>query len=354
MGQRPTIKDIVEHTGISSSTISRVLNNEENVHEATRERVERAISELGYRPHPVASALKSGRGRLVHIIPESDDAALMPAMLAGVADRATETGYRLIFSTLAYERRAVHIDERLIDGVIFIPDFEHSVSLDWLQRDISVPVVCLYGSAEAGSIATSIVSDDYGGAKMAVRHLVSTGRREIAYVNGVTQWIQSQHRYQGYIDALREAGLEVKGELIQQGDWSRGSGYTACERLLRAGTFDAIYSANDKMAAGILHCLSDHSVGVPDQVAVVGFDDRDLCQFVTPPLTSIALPLREMGRLAFDSLMESRMRLERGEQLTDRIIRVPCRLVERESTRGGISATIDATSLEAATQKGDE
>jgi LacI family transcriptional regulator len=344
MGRKPTLRDIAEYVGVSSSTVSRVINSEANVHESTRLRVQKAVVKLGYSQHPIASSLKTGRSSFIHVILESEDSAFMPPMLAGIADRATEAGYRMLLSTLAYERHAMHIDERLIEGVIYIPVFEYSVSLDWIRADLGVPVVCLYGYSESDDV-TSIVSDDYGGALIAVQHLLAGGRKIVACINGVEMWIQSQQRFKGYVDGLRGADIPLHRELIEHGDWSHESGFTACERLLRGCEFDAVFAANDKMAAGVLRCLNKHGITVPEQVAVVGFDNRDLCEYVNPQLTSIALPLREMGRRAFDTLIENKERLEIGLKPREQIIQVPCRLVERQSSCKTVSDSFGGTPM---------
>ena len=330
MTRLPTLKDVADRLGVSTSTVSRVANDCPGVHEATRRKVKSALSSLGYLPNPVATALKTGRGRIAHVIVESEDHAFMTPILGGTTAFAHEHGYRVLFSTVDYEQQSHDIDHRLADGIIVMPSFEHRVELDWLTRDVSAPVVCVYGYA-TDPRHVSVVSDDEGGARLATAHLIGRGRRRIAYIGGIGEWIQSKQRLAGYRAALEENGLAFDEALVERGDWSRESGYEACRRLLVGGRPDAVFSANDKMAAGGIHCLSEAGLRVPADVALVGFDDRDLCQFVTPRLTTVALPLRELGRRAFEVLLGNITAEQAGTEPTSGIVQVPCRLVERES-----------------------
>lgn len=353
MAKPPTLKQVATSLGVSISTVSRVVNDNPGVHEATRRRIQKALKRQGYLPNLAAKALKTGRGRIVHVVAESEDHAFMTPILAGTASAAHENGYRVLLSTVDFELGdggrggergdgngrsgngsnggARGIDDRLVDGFVMMPSFEHSVDLGWLTRGIDAPVVCVYGYA-TDPRHVSVVSDDQGGARLAVSHLLARGHRSIAYIGGVSEWIQSKQRLAGYKAALAEHGIGFDERLVERGDWSRESGYQACGRLLERARPDAIFSANDKMAAGVIHCLAGRGIAVPADVALIGFDDRDLCQFVTPRLSTVALPLREMGRKAFEVLLANIGARRTGGEPVRGIIRVPCRLVERESS----------------------
>lgn len=331
MTTRTTLKYVARHLGVSTSTVSRVVRGDPGVHEATRERVKVAISELGYSPHPLASALKTGQGGIIQVVLESEGAELVPAIFAGIAEAAQTSGYRLLTSTMACERELLPIDDRLVEGIVVISDFEHEVDLGWIRRYIDVPIVCAYGYAQEEANAVSVVSDDHGGAVMATEHLLSLGRRRIAFIGGISHWIQSKQRMSGYLSGLERHGVQPGANAIEQGNWTRESGYAACQRLLGGGSFDAIFTANDKMAAGVLQCLTDSGIRVPDQVSVVGFDDRDLCEYVTPQLSSIALPLREMGRRSVRVLVERMKAYRNREELVSEVVTVPCTLARRKS-----------------------
>ncbi len=357
MDRSPTLKQVATSLGLSISTVSRVVNDNPDVHEATRRKVQKALERQGYQPNPMATALKTGRGRIVHVIAESEDHAFMTPILGGTASAAHENGYRVLLSTVDFERgggtaevpgwtgggrgspgrdgrsgrNGRDIDHRLVDGFVVMPSFEHGVDLAWLALGADVPVVCVYGYAE-NPRHVSVVSDDEGGAHMATAHLIAKGRRRIAYIGGVADWIQSQQRMAGYTAALAEHGIAFDERLVEGGDWSRGSGYEACRRLLAAGSPDAIFCANDKMAAGVIPCLAERGMAIPADVALIGFDDRDLCEFVTPRLSTIALPLREMGRRAFEVLLGNIVARHSGAEPVRGIVQVPCRLVERDST----------------------
>jgi LacI family transcriptional regulator len=345
MAHPPTLKQVAASLGVSISTVSRVVNDSPGVHEATRRKVHRALKRTGYLPNPLATALKTGHGRIVHVVAESEDHAFMTPILGGTASAAHENGYRVLLSTVDFERavggtpgdRARDgqndhgIDDRIVDGIVVMPSFEHSVDLEWLARGIDVPIVCVYGYAQDPA-HTSIVSDDTGGASLAVSHLIEKGRRRIAYIGGVADWIQSRQRFAGYRATLAAADLALDERLVDRGDWSRESGYEACRRLLDRARPDAIFCANDKMAAGVIHCLAERELAVPADVAIVGFDDRDLCQFVTPRLSTVALPLREMGCRAFEVLLRNIGAQRSGAEPVSGIVQVPCRLVARDSS----------------------
>jgi LacI family transcriptional regulator len=330
MAASPTLKEVADSLGVSVSTVSRVANDNPGVHASTRKMIREALERVGYQPNPVATALKTGRGRLVHVVAESEDAAFLMPILAGIAAVAHEQGYRVLLSTIDYEQQRAELDHRFADGFVVVPSFEHSVDLEWLTGMTSAPAVCVYGYA-ADPRRVSIVSDDTGGARLATERLIARGRRRIAYIGGVPHWLQSQQRLAGYRVTLADNGLPQDERLVDQGDWSRESGYAACGRLLESARPDAVFAANDKMASGVLHCLAERGMRVPDDVAVIGFDDRDLCQFVTPRLTTVALPLREMGARAFEALLANMDAARAGGEPTTGVIPVPCRLVERDS-----------------------
>jgi DNA-binding LacI/PurR family transcriptional regulator len=331
---RATIRDVACKAGVSTATVSRVLNKSEKVHARTRQRVERACLELGYSRDPIATALRTGRSNMVYLLIERFDGNFIPEIMVGIEARADGENYRIIVSKSDnVERSLWKPSEQYIDGIIVIPDAVHDLKLSDMAGNEDIPLVCVYSYSQDVRYP-SILPDDFQGAYLAVEHLAAKGCEVIGYIGGIPDWPASLDRLYGYRQAVKDFGLRENPDLIEAGDWTAASGYRACMRLLEKTEFDSVFACNDPMAIGAMDALREQGLEVPGDVAVIGFDNAHLCRYVRPTLTSIDMPLKELGETAMDTLLSLIERRNAGQILnTEHVIKIPCILKERASTQ---------------------
>lgn len=326
-----TLHEIAKAAGCSVSTVSRALNDSDHpVNAETRERILAIASELGYRPNVTARGLKMDRTFTIGLIVYNIASPFTPVLIRGIQEYLKQNDYfSVIISTdwdPELESEAVHqLISRSIDGVIFVESWreETNLTLDLAGK----PYVFVYRLFD-GSYANSVLVDDHYGARLAVEHLINLGHRRIAYISGPHDWDASKDRLAGYLDVLAQYGIPYDPALVEEGTWEVQSGYPAVKKFLALRDRPtAIFAANDLMALGAIYAIQDEGLSVPEDVAVVGYDDRDFACFTKPTITTIRSPSFEMGRLAAEMLLN---RLENQVEL-ENPIRVPGELIIRES-----------------------
>lgn len=303
-GERPTLDAVAARAGVGRGTVSRVINGSSQVSERTRLAVEAAVTELGYVPNLAARALVTRRTDTVAlVVSESEDRLFGEPFFAGVvrgiSAGVTAAGRQLVLALTAGADGERPLDRYLtrqhVDGVLLL-SLHGEDPLPHRLRERGVPVVL--GGRPAGHVDGACVDvDNVGGARAGVAHLVDRGRRRIAAVAGPQDMGAGRDRLAGYRTALAEAGLPDEESLVATGDFSEASGARAMAELLgRRPDLDAVFAANDLMAVGALRALRDAGRRVPEDVAVVGFDDSPLSRVTDPPLSSVRQPVEEMGR----------------------------------------------------------
>lgn len=324
----PRLEDVAERAGVSHQTVSRVINDHPNVSKGTRERVEAAIAELGYRRNTAARSLVTRRSQTIGVL-ASELAQYGPAnTLLGVEQAARDAGYFVSIAALrTVSREAIldavrHFLDQSVDGiVVIVPHSETLLAL--AEMNAGVPVVAV-GSMGDASVSGAMV-DQKRGAELAVRHLVDQGHRRIGHVAGPQDWIDGVARAEGWSAALRVAGLE--DDLLVVGDWSAGSGYDIGRKLASERTATALFVGNDQMALGLLRAFSEAGVRVPEDVSVVGFDDQPESGYFTPPLTTVRQDFEELGRRCMDLMLDG---IEDGQSIGTTVVEPE--LVVRRST----------------------
>lgn len=320
MPDKLTIRDIARLAGVSTTTVSRTLNHKPDVDPETRERIMRIINEHRYVPSGTASRLAGGRSRLVGVLVPSLTWPLMPNILQGIAEVIEQTAYELVLYSISHRTdRSALIDRilttGLIDGLIAVyPDGIARVeSSDLVDREASnhlldvyqqgFPVVILDDQSLHNRIPW-IGPDNRIGAYEAVRHLIGLGHRRIAHIQGPAQYQCSYDRFTGYRQALEEAGIGFDPALVVQGDFTTPGGMASGERLIGlADRPTAVFAANDQMAYGVLMAADAHSLRIPDELAVIGFDNIAIFAPMRPSLTSVKQPFQEMGKQAAETLL---------------------------------------------------
>ncbi len=302
-----TLADIAKKTGFSVPTVSRVLTGSDYpVSDQARARILEAAQELGYRPNLSARSLRTDRTNTIGIVVDNLLSPFTPHIIRGVQDVLTEHDYMGLilntdFNPKLEEEAIASLLSRPVDGIIFV-EFTHLTSTEAIDRagKPCVFVHRLFGR----QVANSVVPDDFYNARLAVSHLIQLGHRRIGYIHGPQHWHSDQARFDAYRFALIENGIAVDKALIGDGDWGQTSGYTAAQQLLSLTERPtAIFAANDLMASGVLYAVQEAGLRVPGDLAVVGYDNREFAVLCRPKLTTVSLPVYEMGHAAGEMVM---------------------------------------------------
>jgi DNA-binding LacI/PurR family transcriptional regulator len=328
------MQDIARLAGVSTATVSRALNQSSLVKDATRLRIEELARSLKYQINEGARNLRLQRNRTVAVVVPYDAATrqhvsdpFFVSMLGCLADALTERGYDMLLSRVDAERLDLAADleasGRAI-GVILIGQWRHHDQLNELAGR-QVPIV-VWGAQLAQQIYCTVGSDNVAGGVLATEHLIQVGRRHIAFF-GDPQLPEVGQRYEGYRRALNRHGIAADPRLMQPTAFAEGSARTAIEALLQQEIkFDAIFASSDLLAMRSIGTLRSRGLQVPEDVAVVGYDDIELAQHVHPSLTTVCQPLVSGAEALVDALL----RLIEGEHPPSKVL--PTRLIVRDSS----------------------
>ncbi|MBN1920709.1 MAG: LacI family DNA-binding transcriptional regulator [Anaerolineae bacterium] len=347
--KRITIEDVARLGGVSRQTVSRVLNGRADVAEETRVRIQSAMQELGYSPSLSARSLPQRRMNIIGLVIPYGPTYLFSdphllGFICGVDQIANQRGYNLLLSTArddgtgalsdvyglsAFERL---INTRHIDGAVVVETLNSREGIKMLNHHAYPAVILGYGTGLQSAYA--VHSDDRGGARLAVMHLLSLGHQHIGIISGGEQTLSAmEERLAGCQQALAEHGLKLDPALVAYGDLTPESGAAATARLLAQATPPtAIFALNDRMAIGCIQYLTQEGWSIPRHISVIGFDDIPLASMCTPNLTTVRQPALEMGRQAARLLLEL---IENDTALLQPIV-LPAELIVRGST-GAIS-----------------
>lgn len=325
-----TIQDVADRAGVSISTVSRVVNDAGYPMRAeTRQRVLEAVEALGFRPSPIARSLVGKPTRTIGLIVPDISNPYYPLLSRGVEDVASEQGYTVIFCdtdrSAAKVRRYMEVlREKQTDGFIFAGGgLEEDGEPLLTEKDGGRVVLIGRHRWRFPSVQVDNIAAAYG----ATEHLIQLGHDRIAFISGPRNLTSARDRLVGYRKAMKELGGKDDESLVVEGDFRSESGYEAAASLLRRGSRPtAIFAANDRMAIAAMAAASDMGMRVPENVAVVGFDDTPNARYVRPALTTVALPSYEIGASAARLLL----RLLAGEVVEETAC-LPTRLVVRQS-----------------------
>lgn len=311
MARKPggtTISDVAKLAGVSPATVSKVMNNAPDVATLTRQRVMDAVGKLDFRPNNVARSLRVKHTRTLGLVTDDIEGVFTTSLARGVEEAASIAGFSVFlcnsFSEAARERAHLEVLlDKQVDGVILLSGYrvrERGAPALPLGQ---VPVVYLYQYTHDLPVPC-VLPDDRGGAELGVNHLLGLGRRRIALINGPPRYEATSQRLDGYRHALEAAGVVFDASLVRAGSWHEDSGYRLARELMdHVRPPDALLCASDSIAAGALDALHQLGLDIPGDVAVVGFDDRPFAPYLRPPLTTVALPLYQMGKLAGDMVL---------------------------------------------------
>lgn len=331
-GDPATIYEVAREAGVSTATVSRVINDRRHVREATRQKVEQAMDRLGYVANRQARGLAGGRSKVIGLLVYDFGSSYFSQLIKGIDAAVTSIGYDLmLYTTHAQrEREARHAAELAsgpVDGLIIVLAVDIRSYVDRLHHQRMPFVLLDYDSDVPGT--TFITAANRQGARDAVEHLIGLGHRRIGLITGTSGTSSARERLAGYRDALREADIEHDRRLVVKGDFLEDRGHEAMRQLLSLDDPPtAVFTSADTAAFGALRAIREAGLQVPDDVSVVGFDDIPESSLVTPPLTTVRQPLREMGATAVRLLQ----RLMDEPDATPRRTELATELVVREST----------------------
>lgn len=328
-----TLEEIAKRAKVSRSTVSRVINDDPKVSAATRKRVLAIVKRLNYHPNMAARSLAAGRTRILGLVIPMGVSTLFsdpyfPILIQGVTS-ACNTHDHSVMLWLAepeYERRMIGqiMHSGLIDGVILASMLvDDSLMNSLIESDM--PFV-LVGRHPTDSRVSYVDVDNIGSAKEIVTYLFQLGYRRIATITGPSNMIAGADRLQGYKSALRDARIKVDNNLIVAGDFSENSGYLGMQKLLPLKP-DAVFAASDTMARGALRAIRAAGLQVPNDIAVVGYDDMPFAENSDPPLTTVRQPIQRAGFAAAETLID--LIQDRASQ--PKRILLPTELVQRAS-----------------------
>jgi len=328
------LEEVARLSGVSRSTVSRVVNNDPNVSEITRGKVLEIIKEVNFQPNAAARSLAAGRTRILGLVIPMGVSALFtdpyfPLLIQGVSV-ACNTHDHSVMLWLAepdYERRTIRkiiSNTGLIDGVIVASSLTEDPLVEALL-DSDLPFV-MVGRHLTNPRVSYVDVDNRNSARDAVTHLMRMGRRRVAVIGGPRTMIAGVDRLEGYFDAYHNRGLMPDPDLVMESDFTEAGAYMAMNKLLPHQP-DAVFVCSDTMAVGALRALRDAGCRVPDDVAVVGFDDMPFAARTEPPLTSVRQPAQRTGIAAAEMLIE----LIESEDVSPRRVILPTELVIRAS-----------------------
>jgi len=339
-----TIREVAERAGVSTTTVSHVINNSRYVSEATRTRVLNAMNALNYRPNVLARSLRSGKTQTLGLILPDSSNPFFAEVGREVEATAFQQGYSVILcnSEGNQDKEDFYVNvlcNKQVDGIIFVATGYPLESLCFLQGR-KIPVLVVDRNLPDFNV-DAVLTDNLLGGYQATRHLLELGHRRIACISGPLNGTPNAERVVGYRKALSEYGIEADPDLVQVGDYHPESGWRATAQFL-SSSFPptAIFACNDLMAMGAIRALNTAGLLVPHHVAVVGFDNIELSKYCSPPLTTVAQPIEKIGSLAASILID---RIDQRHDEPQRVL-LPTELIVRESSVRNHLASLQAQS----------
>ncbi len=327
---RPTISDVAKQSGVSTATVSRIINGQSGYTAKTRQKVLEIIQEMGYKPNAIARGLVNKRTNTIGVLLPSLSSRLSSALLKGIENSAHQLDYSVIIcDTESDGKRTIEyldvLSEKQIDGIIITSEWLKDVYEETIAK-MKIPVVLVLTTSSHLQIPY-IKVDDYQASYQATEYLIGKGHKEIGMISGSkTDKLAGLPRIEGYKQALTDNSLTISENRITYGDFAYRSGMRCMEELLKkAPEITAVFAASDEMAVGALSCAYKKGVKVPDDLSIIGYDDTQEAEMAIPPLTTVHQPIYDMGKMAVEMLLNTKE--------TVGSILMPHHIVERDSVR---------------------
>jgi len=311
VNRRPTIKQVAKVAGVSTQTVSRVINERPDVAPETRERILTTITELGYQPSALARSLIQQRSYTLGVVTAGLKHIGPSRALNGITSAAEEAGYSLLLKELPrFDTEDVvpifqALLSRHVDGIIWaVPEVgENRNWVDQQALDLKIPIV--YLAMEPNQNISTVSIDNYLGGRIAMSHLLEQGYRHIGHISGPMDWWEARQRVAAWKDALTEAGFEAQEAHCVEGNWSPASGGLAIEKLFaQYPDMDAVFVANDQMALAVIQSACQKGLSIPEDLGIVGFDNIPESAFFYPPLTTVQQDQHSVGKVAVEETIK--------------------------------------------------
>jgi len=335
MKNKTTMKELAKAAGVSWPTVSYVFNNSRPVSEKTRELVLQTARELGYTPDIMARGLATSRSYTIGILFSDFNASTSIPMISAIEEAARTYSYRLVLALQGGEAADAILDlqdltARRMDGIIFVSSTDNPDTsiLDALQT-ARIPILLAYTSPADSPTIDSVLPDHVQGGLIATRHLLNRGCRRLAFIGSGENNNATRKRVSGFRLAHEEMGLECDPNLIVYGEYTAQSGREAAHKLIEGERPDGVFAADDIIAAGVLQACQSAGLRMPEDIAVIGFDDSYLCKIVQPSITSVAMPFSKIGHMCLERLV---YRLQKPDEWTPEQTLLPCEVVVRETS----------------------
>lgn len=337
--QKITIKDVAEAAGVSTQTVSRVINFRPDVSPETKERVQKVIEELGYSPNVIARSLVRGRSNTLGVVGWGLGYYGPTNILKGIEQKTNELGFSLLLSLIDdFEPSLINditnnLLSRQVDGIIWaVPGNDRMVGqLSSRFKHVSVPIVYINKSKRADDVVVAL--DNHLGARLATEHLLQQGYSCVGIITGPSDWWEAQRREEGWRAVMGESGMCDLERLKVIGDWSAASGAVGLHDLLTTSReIDAIFASNDQMALGALQAARDLGINVPKELGIVGFDDVPESAYFFPPLTTIRQNAETIGAMAVEQMCNIISAQQEDETYKPDVIWAKPRLIVRNSS----------------------
>lgn len=338
-----TAKEIASLCGVSTATVSNILNGKGKASEATVKKVMEVIEANNYKPNPIARGLRTKVSKTIGVIAEDVAQFTTPDILEGIMEECEKAGYRVMVENLRCYSRwgdkwygeqeelqkviALSMSDMRsvqVDGMIYIAG--HAREIRGFSEKLDIPNVVAYAYSYSQNSASVMIDDVKGGYDM-TKYLLDKGHRKIAFIGGREDNLHTVRRLEGYQKALFEYKVLYNPELVSFGNWERPSGYD-CMKKLEGTDFTAVFCINDQMCGGVYDYLSEKRLTAGKDISVTGFDDMIIASYFRPGLTTNAINLKEIGRVSAKKLIEV---FKTGKDFEEKVTYVPCKLVERES-----------------------
>ncbi|MBB6215920.1 LacI family transcriptional regulator [Anaerosolibacter carboniphilus] len=306
-----TIKDIAKLAEVSTATVSKVINHkDDDIGQATKERVRRIMKEYNYVPNIMARSLVTKKTKTIGLVIPDIRNPFFPELARGAEDKANEEGYNIIFcntdDVLAKEEKYIDmLIEKMIDGVIFTASSKRTSGFENLQNAY-IPIILVDRDIDFKGVKGKITVNNFQGAYEGVQHLLHNGYRKIVFISGPLLSKPGIDRYEGYKKALSDAHIPDDSMIMLEGEYKSEWGYEAVKMLMEQNIeFDGLFCGDDLIAIGAIKSLKEEGISVPDDVGIVGFDDIYMASLIDPELTTIKQPNYEMGYEAASMLIRA-------------------------------------------------
>jgi LacI family transcriptional regulator len=339
---RSNIIDVAKKAGVSIATVSRVINGSDKVKPATRERVMTIVHKLKYTPNSAARGLIMKRTEAIGLLLPDLHGEFFSEIIRGADEEVQAQGYHLVVSSSHNDQKEIEAALRFMRGrvdglVVMSPQIDSEVLLANLPK--SLPVVLL-NCRTKNPLFDTIVTDGFGGSKEMVAHLLNLGHRRIAIIKGADSNIEAQERLRGYRTAMMERGVPIESIFELEGNFTEASGYEAAWRAIALKPRPtAIFASNDSMAIGAIGAIRDAGLRIPQDISVCGFDDIPVAKFLGPPLTSVHVPIHDLGAMAIKRVFDRLHKRTKGQAVhvlvpTTLCIRTSCKKITHISHQG--------------------